>query len=81
MALAALEISGFAPPPAPMPLRAPKTPGSVKAVAATMKAAKMLERYQVTGCVSTSRDMASGRTTQDKVMDSELELGSRGEGD
>src|SRR5688572_24346485 len=50
MALAALEISGFAPPPAPMPLRAPKTPGSVKAVAATMKAAKMLERYQVTGC-------------------------------
>jgi hypothetical protein len=50
-------------------------------VAATMKAAKMLERYQVTGCVSTSRDMASGRTIQGKVMDSELELGTRGEGD
>lgn len=49
-ALAALAISGLAPPPAPIPLRAPKIPGQVKAVAATMKAEKMVPRYQVTGC-------------------------------
>lgn len=55
--LAALEISGLAPPPAPMPLRAPKIPGQVKAVPATMKAAKMVDRYHVTGCRS-SRSMA-----------------------
>lgn len=48
-ALAALEISGLAPPPAPIPLSAPKIPGHVNAVDATMKAAKMVDLYQVTG--------------------------------
>jgi hypothetical protein len=48
-ALAASETSGFAPPPAPIPLRAPKIPGHVKAVMATIKAEKMEDRYQVTG--------------------------------
>jgi hypothetical protein len=55
--LAALEMSGLAPPPAPMPFKAPKTPGQVKAVPATMKDAKMVDRYHVTGCLS-SRSMA-----------------------
>lgn len=54
MALAALVTPGLAPPPAPMPFRAPKIPGHVKAVAATMKAAKVVDRYQVTGCLPPS---------------------------
>ncbi len=54
MALAALVAPGLAPPPAPMPFKAPKIPGQVKAVAATIKAENVVDRYQVTGCGSPS---------------------------
>lgn len=45
MALAALDVPALAPPPAPMPFSAPKIPGHVKAVQATMTTEKRGERY------------------------------------
>lgn len=58
MALAALDTSALAPPPAPIPFRAPNIPGQVKAVEATIKAENMVDRYHVTGCFSSGEDMA-----------------------
>jgi len=48
IAFAAFAMSGLAPPPAPSPFKAPKIPGHVKAVAATSKAQKSVERYHCT---------------------------------
>lgn len=70
-ALAAFEISGLAPPPAPIPFRAPNMPGQVNAVAATMNAEKIVPRYHVTGCFSSS-DMMNL-----KILNSVFRLESR----
>lgn len=57
IALAAFEISGLAPPPAPKPFRAPNIPGQVKAVAATRKAQKIVDLYHCTETFSSFSDI------------------------
>jgi hypothetical protein len=57
IALAALEMSGLAPPPAPNPFSAPKIPGQVKAVAATRNAQNIVDRYHWTGTFSSFSDI------------------------
>jgi len=57
MALAAFEILGLAPPPAPKPFNAPNMPGHVNAVLATRKAQKIVDLYHAIDTFSSLTDI------------------------